>query len=343
MYKREMQDKFVLLFILIGGLLLSGGGLRAETAVRDSSVISISRDVWYNDFPDAIAASKSIRDTEPDNPLGYFLLGTIYQSLSEEFRTDVYKDRISENLDSAIEIANRRRDKDPDNPNWSFIAGAAHGYRALLRAFHGGWWGAFRDGLNASKHLQRALKLDSTYYDAYLGLGAYDYYKTVKAKSFLWLPFVSDKREEGIEKIKIAIDKGTLASFNARQSLLRIYWEEGRYQDAITLADSLLAQSPTDTYCLLYLIYSQLGLDSLETTSENIKKLRLAWRKSGYYDPLGTMEADYLEAELYYKKGDMDRAKTYIDKIMLKKDFRESNAYFNETVEKTEKLADKIK
>ncbi len=342
MYKREMHKKALILLILIGGLI-TGGEIRAETAVRDSSVIAIARDVWHNDFSDAIEASKKIRDSEPDNPLGYFLLGTIYQSLSEEYRTDVYKDRISQNLDSAIELADRRHDEEPKNPNWTFIAGAAHGYRALLRAFHGGWWGAFRDGLSASKDLNRTLKIDSTYYDAYLGLGAYNYYKTVKSKDFLWLPFVSDKRAEGISEIKIAIDKGTLATYNARQSLLRIYWEEGRYSEAIVLADSLLAESPSDAYDLLYLIHSQLGLDSLHAAGTNIAKLRLDWRKSGYYDPLGSMEADYLEALLYYKRGDNFRAEGFINKIMLKKDFDKSNAYFEETVDKTKKLAKKIK
>lgn len=157
MYKWEMQKKLALLIILIGGMVLCGGEGRSETAVRDSSVIEISRHVWYDEFAEAIAASKIIRDAEPENPLGYFLLGTIYQSLSEEYRIDVYKERISENLDLAIDIANHRRDKEPKNPNWSFIAGAAHGYRALHRAFHGGWWGAFRDGLNAGKHLERTL------------------------------------------------------------------------------------------------------------------------------------------------------------------------------------------
>ena len=61
------------------------------------------------------------------------------------------------------------------------------------------------------KYLEKTLKLDSTYSDAYLGLGAYHYYKTVKSKAFLWLPFVVDRREQGIEELNLCVNSGLLA------------------------------------------------------------------------------------------------------------------------------------
>lgn len=344
MYNREMPLKSrYYLFPVLVLLMLANGGAFSGTSVRDASVIDISLRIHENDYAGAIEAADSILKKERDNPLGYFLLGTTYLKLSEEFRTDQYRDRITDYLDRAIDMAEDRRDDERDNPDWSFIAGASYGYRAVNRAFHGGWWGAFRDGLKASKNLNKALEIDSTYYDAYLGLGAYDYYRTVKSKAFLWLPFVSDKRAEGIEQIKIAIAKGSLGALDAREALLRIYTEESEFEKAIALGDSLLPDNPEDPYCLTYYTMALIGTGQFDSASERINAIRAGRRSSEYFDELGAREADYLEAVLYHESGRDDKAGLILEAILAEKDRDDENAYFEETLEKSKKLAGLIK
>jgi tetratricopeptide (TPR) repeat protein len=315
----------------------------AETNIRDKTSLSIAHDIWRNNFLEAIKKSEEIIKTEPNNPVGHFLLGTIYQTISEECRTDRFKDEITIRLDSAIDLAREKASIEPDNPDWTFICGAAYGYRALHRAFHGNWLGAFGDGFKCSSNLNKTIKLDSTYYDAYLGLGAYHYYRTIKAKDFLWLPFISDMRDEGISEIKIAANGGLLASNNARESLLRIYFNEERYDELLSLADSLAETNPFDPYCLLYHAEGLLGLGRLDEADEKVKMLRMVLKKSPYFDPFGIYEAEFVSARIFFKRGDKEMAKKIIDKIISERAMAKTNPYFGETVDKAESFARQIR
>ena len=172
----------------------------AETSIRDSSVSLVSEYLWLNEFEKALEISGEMVAIEPDNPIGYFLLGAVYLTISEKFRNDNYKDEIVINLDKAIELCDQKIEIDKTNPHYFFIKGASYGYRGLHRAFHGSWWGAFRDGMRCQSQLNKTLKLDSAYYDVYWPLGSFHYYKTIKARDFLWLPFISDRREEGMDE-----------------------------------------------------------------------------------------------------------------------------------------------
>ncbi len=341
MYKREMRlQKSILVSCIV--FAISCGTVLAETAVRDSSVKNIAQSIARHDFSGALVEAKKLRDAEPENPLGYFLVGTVYQTASEESRNDEFSDSISENLDTAIDMAEELMESDPDNPNRGFIAGAGRGYRALHRAFHGNWWGAFQDGLKAGNRFDRALELDSTFYDAYLGLGAYDYYRTVKARAFLWLPFVSDKRDTGIAQVKIAIAKGVLAQANARESLLRIYYEEKQYDDAVSLGDSLLELNPGNLYARYFMTTSLIELEEFPRAWACIDSIENGWKNSAFYDSLGAMEGDYLKAVWHDRRGEYEETLEALDRIIKKRGLAGNNAYFEETVDKAKKLHRRI-
>ncbi len=309
-----------------------------ETSIHSTEALKIANELWHNNFIEAIKSAEMLGRNEPANPVGCFLLGAIYQTISEEYRTDRYQDSVAVYLDSAITLADKRRDGEPDNPDWYFIMGASHGYRALYRAFHGNWWGAFNDGLKCSNNLNKSLELDSTLYDAYFALGAYHYWKTVKSKIFLWLPFVRDRREEGMSEIKKTIEHGFLAVANARETLLRIYINEGRYDESVALADSMDKANPLDPYCLLYYTQGLIALGKLDAAEEKLRFLRAAWKKSQFYDPFGFYEAEYYSAEISSKRGDKETARRIIDKILSDKIMAKENSYFSETVDKAEIL-----
>ncbi len=341
MYKIEMSPlKNVILVVF---LLSASGTVYGGTSVRDPQTLEIAHHIWHNEFGKAMSKSDRLIKTEPDNPLGYFLKGTIYQTISEEYRNDKFKDEIDELLSRAIEMADKLKKNDPNNPDWYFIYGSSSGYRALLRAFHGSWFKAFRDGLHCSSNLEKALKLDSTYYDAWLGLGAYHYYKTVMANDFLWLPFISDRREQGINEISLTAAHGYLAVNNARESLLRIYLDEGRLEDLIWLADSLDKNNPDDSYCLLYHAQALVKLNQFDQAEEKIRRLRRAWRQSPYFDAVGQYEAELVTARLFLAEGDTESARNIIGMILDGKEYGDMNAYFAETYEKAKKLNKTIK
>ncbi len=271
------------------------------------------------------------------------MIGAIYLTLSEKYRNDSFRDTIGSCLDRAIELCENKIEAHNENAEIYFIQGASYGYRGIHKAYHGSWWGAFRDGLHCHNSLKKALEYDSTYYDAYWALGSYHYYKTIKSKIFLWLPFVSDRREEGMNEIRIAIKKGLLAPQLARMAFLRIYLFEEQYTAMAALADSLDILVPDDAYILLYYTEALVELDSLNKAEQKLEQLRLIWKKSPYFDRLGAFEADLLLAKIIYRDGDSETAARIAENILKYEKERDQNAYFEETYDKTKKFLRDLK
>ncbi|MCX6827454.1 MAG: hypothetical protein NTV06_09380 [candidate division Zixibacteria bacterium] len=338
MRKRRINRTPRITIISLFLTVLFAPALWADVGIRDYPSYRITRYIWSDNYYKAVSSADSIVESEPLNPVGYFLLGTIYQTISEVCRTDRFKDSVVKYLNEAIELANEREKNDPDNPDWPFITGASHGYRALYRALHGNWWGAFNDGFKCRSHLNHCLELDSSFYDAYVGLGAYHYWSTVKAKDFLWLPFIPDRREQGMTEIHKAADSGYLASYNANETLLRIYLTEKRYNELINLADSLTRSYPYSPYCLLYYTEGLIGINQLDEAEEKLRMLRAVWKKSPYFDPFGFYEAELLSAKIYLQRGDSKTANEIANKIIDDKIPGGSNAFFMETLDKAEAL-----
>lgn len=326
----------ILLFLCI---LLPFVSAVSETKILDSTTHAIAQNIWSNNFPDVLKSAEQIIASEPANPVGYFLLGAVYQIISEEYRNDSYQVEIEDNLEQAINLCNQKKDTDPRNPDWYFISGAAYGYRGLHRAFHGRWWKAFTDGFKCRSNLKKALELDSTYYDACWGLGSYYYYRTIKSRDFLWLPFISDKREEGMALIRKAIASGFLSSNIARESFLRIYLIEEKLEELVSLADSLCQIWPADPYFLLFHTEGLLALGRLDEAEEKLQQLKLAWKNSPYYDPAGAYEAELLFARIAYRRGDAVTADKILEHILSQKKLKKSNAYFGETYDRARDFA----
>lgn len=344
MYKHQMMSKigpFLIFAILFSTTPVAIG--QSHTPVRDSSILEISHDIWFNRFGGALIAADELIEQEPGNPLGYFLKGTILQTISEEFRNDLYNREIDSLLSRAIEMSEDLNDKDKLNPDWVFIAGASYGYRALHRSFHGRWFQAFRDGLKCSSRLNKALEMDRTFYDACLGLGAYDYYKTVMADDFLWLPFISDRREEGMAMIRLAADSGFLATFNARESFLRIYLEEKRYEELVLLADSLNDFSPNDPYCLLYQVYGLAHVGQTDRARERLNILKTKLKESPWYNEYGFYEAELAGAAIFLGEKDYESADIILNQILSHKEFCKINPYFEETYNRARSLKDDMR
>jgi tetratricopeptide (TPR) repeat protein len=336
--KSAGSSRTIILLLHLGMALIAVPAF-SETGPRDPFTHRIARYVMQDNFYGAIRSSEELINREPNNPLGYFLLGTTYETISEEYRTDRFKDSVIKYLDDAISASEERKSGDPENADWHFISGASYGYRALLRAFHGNWWGAFNDGFKCSSNLNKTLELDSSFYDAYLGLGSYHYWSTIKAKDFLWLPFIADKREQGYMEIQKAVDSGYLSCYNARESFLRMYLTDKRYDDLTRLADSLSVINPNNSYCLLYHAEGLIALERFDEAAEKLSWLRVCWKRSPYFDPFGFYEAEYLSARIFAARGDKEGARRIIEKILSEKRMYDSNAYFAETFDKAVMLA----
>ncbi|MBI3871686.1 MAG: hypothetical protein HY304_01240 [candidate division Zixibacteria bacterium] len=222
-------------------IMLIGSGASAESLVWGSRSRLISRLIWTDRYDDALDSGNVLLSTDSTRLLGHLLLGITYYSISNQYRTDRYFDSATAHLDSAIAIAQTQLSAQGDDADLLFVLGSGYAFRGALRGQQGGWWGAIRDGVRSAASLNKAVAMDSTLYDAYLGLGTYHYWKSAKSKHFTWLPFVKDRREQGIREATTAGRLGNITPMAAQKSLIVIYMNENRLDDARALIDSVLS------------------------------------------------------------------------------------------------------
>ncbi|MCI0597324.1 MAG: tetratricopeptide repeat protein, partial [candidate division Zixibacteria bacterium] len=96
----------------------------------------------------------------------------------------------------------------------------------------------------AKKNFERALELDSTLFDAYNGLGNYNFWKSAKTRKFLVSAFFPDERKKGIEQLILAKERGYFSRSAAAASLMWALINQKDYSWAQKLADSLSAAYP---------------------------------------------------------------------------------------------------
>ncbi len=297
----------------------------------------------FNDEIDvALNKFDSLCVIDPENPIGYFCKAFCYGFIMDEYRNLNFMDKFNEAADNAIKKSKILEEKENPTSEIFLWSGASLGIKAIRDAMMGNWWDAIWDGLKAGDKLERCLKIDSTLYDVYFGLGNYHYWKSVKSKVFWWLPFVGDERQKGINEIKISIEKGKFAEIPGKISLMRIYIEEKNYNELIKLADELLKEY-NFLYPLWYKAFSNVQIGEWQKAiilyNEILKKLN----KKYFHGIEGEIECYYFIALCNYKIGKIEEAKKHLNKILPYKGKIETKIYFYENfMDSSEKLMKEI-
>lgn len=168
-------------------------------------------------------------------------LGQIYLAATEIAKSVDYMDDINvEYVDSLLELASDKTElllnENPDDLWYNYYEALIFGYRAYYYSISGSLISAFADGVQCLRSFQKCLEIDPNFYEAYTAMGSYNYWKSAQSKAFLWLPFVSDNREEGIKYLEKAVKSSTYNKHLAAYSLVWIYIDYGENQKAIDLS-----------------------------------------------------------------------------------------------------------
>ena len=246
-----MRKKSGVLCIL-ASLLVVAGTVPAES-LRDQLLAGIDLTLRQN-YPAARASFRDVITRNPANPAGYLYLAGVLQA---EFSD--YEDGFQEGLfDSLIAEGRAMADRlieTRDSAAWGYyFAGTALSYKAFSESERGNWPGVVLDGMNSAKMFERCLEIDPSFCDAMSGLGTYYYWRSKKTEFLSWLPFVSDRKKEGIVLLKKACDGATYEKFLALNSLSLVLTEEGRYDEAMQCIQEGLGRYPDNRSFLWCLV-----------------------------------------------------------------------------------------
>ncbi|GAB4378911.1 MAG: hypothetical protein Kow0042_27800 [Calditrichia bacterium] len=249
--RRNFPTKFCNLLIIY--FLFSGIYASSQAANPDIQSIGefISRGIEYtlnNDFRRAEEIYNRLIAQYPHHPIGYFYKSATLQAEMLDAEDYARKEEFYRLIDQTLAAADSlKADQSQDAWFW-FYEGSAYLYRSFMKSKESKWFAAFSDAKKGVGHLERALAIDSSLYDAYLGIGSFKYWKSARAKFLLWLPFISDERQEGIQMVRESITKGKFTYWIGRDQLSWILMDAGHCEEALAIARENLAAHPQSRF-----------------------------------------------------------------------------------------------
>ncbi|MGD9161145.1 MAG: tetratricopeptide repeat protein [Desulfobacteraceae bacterium] len=242
---------------------------------------------------------------EPENARGYFFKSACYYSSYTD--ENKHAERFKDATNKAIDIARVMLQKNGDDPDAMFYLGGAYGKLGMYYLDNRKYIKAYWYGTKGIKYLKKVIEKDPDYYDAYLGLGIYNYSVSVLPKMIRSLSFllrINEDREKGLDQIRLTSSKGIYAKDDAKIALINIYLDyENDFDAALQLLKGMVAKYP----------YNPINKESLARCYRKLKKHDLS---------VQTLKAA-LQAESIVKFPFM-HSRLYFD---LGKTYSESNEY----------------
>ncbi|MBP5617266.1 MAG: tetratricopeptide repeat protein [Elusimicrobiaceae bacterium] len=164
----------------------------------------------------------------PDHPFAHFGNAMIAWSRYEyEFETsdDNQRKVFEKILDDSIDGIKRWIKQNPKDSNGYMGIGALYGLRALFNMRNRNWVTSYFAGRKAISNLEKSLKLDPTYYDAYFGLGIYEYFAgTLPTVIKVLAKIVSIKGDpqKGVNFLNLARTKAHFTADSAKLILIEV-------------------------------------------------------------------------------------------------------------------------
>jgi tetratricopeptide (TPR) repeat protein len=217
----------------------------------DGMITSILDDTYDCKFVEALSKTDKLIAAFPGNPEGYLYKSGIYWKMLEEGcveSKDSTKAEIRLLIDKACELSRRELDAHPNDIMAHFDCAGSLAYRAGSEAINHDWLAVMSDGIKAKEMLEKTIEIDPNFYDAYSGIGAFNYYAAHVPWYLKPLAFVIGLRgneDEGIAQLKKAAQFGKHAKIEAAVFLATVvYVNKQDYTEGAKLLLELHRQFP---------------------------------------------------------------------------------------------------
>ena len=284
---------------LLWGLFVLGTtaaiGAGAAGQLLDSSLAARSVNlIARQEYDAALEWCDSLLQTYPELPDGYFIRATILYSRGIDFEDEVDAPAAAAANDSVQAICSRSLNAGAAAPWLYYYRGTVLGYESYEHFRQGRYLKGYLVGVEAARDFRAALALDSTYYDACLGLGTFLYYRSAYAGFLREMGIFGDHRAEGRALIARSAAGGSFSRLPAESALAWIDIDEQRYDSAAVRARDLLERYPGNRSFRWCLGRALIGLerwsDAAPVYGELLASLR-AEPRNNYFNEIGCLHA----------------------------------------------------
>ncbi len=278
----------------------------------DNLVLKGLDDAYNFNWTKAENVFQNIIDKYPEDPRGYHYKARVYAWYYLSSKKDSAYQNFVDFSDTTIDKANALLEKNPEDKNTLYILGSAYTYRAIVFAKAESYLDAIWASKKSESYLSEALKTDSTIYDAYLGLGLYNFAVGQIPSAFKWalnLAGINGNEKDGLSYLKIAAKRGTFAKVEAQYYLSQILSEvQFDYNLAGTYLKNLIQKYPANL--LFNYSYSVLKLKQKDlNTSEKILRKIIVKNNPDFIQIISF--SNFLIGDIFYRRNEFDSAEVY--------------------------------
>lgn len=240
-----MKTKYsILVFLLINSYLFS------QSQVQ--SLVQQGMNQAYNmEFDSAEKTFNRIIELKPNSPQGFYRIAEIHFWIYLGSKDPGEYQVFLKFADLAQERIDKVLDDNSKDYQTMYIAGNLNSFRAMAQATNNSSVDAFWSSKKAVNYFEETLELNPRYYDAYLGLGLFDYAMSFVPDFLKWavnLTGLTSDKARGFRYIKTAFRKGSSDKTEAAFHLSKIYTDYlAEYDSASALLRNLISRYPNNT------------------------------------------------------------------------------------------------
>ena len=323
-----MRKAFLAIFFIFA---LSQNAFAAsfeENRYVQELVTRISDETLNSEYDKAVGNASLLIRLYPKEPFPRFLLTTIYMYILRsywDFPTDEQYEIYKRKFSIAAADARKACDEYPvQNAMIYFVRGMVLGVEGMVHLQDKEWLDSYSKGKSAVAALEKSLEIDPTNYDAYLGLGMFEYYcskLTGAVKILAWVVGFSGNSEKGIEYVTRAMTHGRYAEGSAKVFLAYAYIHfEDKLDEGVELAKTLRAQYPRNFTFIEYFLRAARKLPP-ERAAEGIRWIDTYVRTPNWknevilFVPYNLEMVDYVQASLYLARNDYAAARNLLEPV----------------------------
>ena len=161
-------------------------------------------------YKEAEEAFDRFIDSFPDEPAGPLMKAAVVHYYSIDFDDFSRPDEYFHLLDTAKKLAREKIDQDSNDVWAQYFFYSAGILKAVWAVNSGNFISGIFNGQAGVRGMSHIVSQDEDFYDAYLMIGSYKFWKSEAFRKLYWLPLIEDQRLQGIDEVKKALIRGKL-------------------------------------------------------------------------------------------------------------------------------------
>jgi tetratricopeptide (TPR) repeat protein len=279
-------------------LFISSTKAQIEGLVRNGM-----KDAYNFRFESAEKTFNRIIELRPNSPEGFYRIAVIYFWCYQGSRDPGDYQVFLKFADLAQLKIDKILTKNPKDAATNYLAGNLFSFRAMAQANNNQSADAFWSSRKAVDYFDETLKINPKFYDAYLGLGLFDYAMSFVPDFLKWavnLTGLSSDKARGFQYIKTAFKKGNTSKTEAAFHLSKIYTDYlAEYDSALVLLQDISSKFPNNQ---LFAYQYAISLIKNKQLDRALQILDRALAIKNKRLPQISSLAYYRKGEVYFKK-----------------------------------------